>query len=378
MAYLFIAISIVILYWRAHTFRPQGIASLTSLRAFAAAIVFFLHYSDYYRADHPGVLSTLLRGGYEGVSVFFVLSGFLLTTSLLRDLKTASFDLWRYFIRRAARIYPLYFALLCMVYVVSPYFVHWQSLFLLQGFFPSVVFTGIPPAWTLTVEESFYFLLPAVILLCLKIGKSSGLALACLALMALGFALLALNLPDLIGSVQFMWSHTIFGRFPVFAIGIACAFLYERRKQYPIALLVVSAPLFVLFTCLSAVESEHPDFRLADMFVALAAGAIVLGLASDHRLTRFIGNRYFAYIGVISYALYLVQLTPFIGWLVPLTHSLPDLVAAYAIVTLCAMACYELIERPARAYILQRVGRRTPKSVVLPIKALSGNKPDAF
>ena len=378
MAYLFIAISIVILYWRAHTFRPQGIASLTSLRAFAAAIVFAVHFNKQYLLEYPGLLSKLTRGGIEGVNVFFVLSGFLLTVTLARDLKSGSFSVRQYFIRRVARIYPLYFALLFGVFLFAPDSVHPQNLFLLQGFYPSIVFSGIPTAWTLSVEECFYALLPIVLVSCLKLKPRIALPLWSAILLTAGLLVVALQIPFVLGSAQFAFALSIFGRFPIFAAGIACAFLYERKKQYSAALLIGSSALLFVIMWATAFEEYAPPFRITDYTAALAVGGIVLGLASDNRLTRFLGNRYFAYLGAISYALYLLQLTPMLSWLVPLTHSLPDLVAAYAIVTLCAMVCYELIERPARAYILQRVGRKTPESVVLPVQALSGNKPDAF
>lgn len=353
-----IPLAIIAVFLRARHFQPSGIAPLTSLRALAAAMVFFLHYSEQYRADHTHeLLSVFLRGGYEGVSVFFVLSGFLLTLSIRKELAAHTFNIRRYTLRRAARIYPLYYALLAMTAVLAPQMIHWQNIVLVQGYFPSVVFSGIPPAWTLTVEETFYLLLPLVIWLCAKVGKSNGIVLSCLTLIGLGFGLLALHVPDFLGTPLFLWSHTIFGRFPIFAIGIACAFFYEQRKHWPRALLGVSAVMFVAATCWSAVENERPNFRAADLFVGMAAGGLILGLASDNKLVRLFGNRYFAYLGVVSYALYLVQLTPLIALLMPLVHNLPDVLAVYAVATLFAMACYELIERPARTFILSRACR---------------------
>jgi len=368
MALIPIIAAIVLVIWRARQVEPQGIAPLTSLRGFAAGMVFALHFSENYRADHPDDrLASFLSGGYESVSVFFVLSGFLLTIAIRRDLRAQEFNLRQYFVRRAARIYPLYYVLLAITFLLSPQIVHWQNVLLIHAFFNSAVFQGIPPAWTLTIEESFYVLLPPAIWLCLKIGQSNGLVIWCLGLLGAGFFLVALHIPDFVISLQFMWSRTIFGRFPIFAIGVACAFLYEQRKQWPLSMLIVFIIALLSATCLSVLETLGLDFQLGDILVGLAAGGVILGLASDNRLTRFLGNRYFVYLGLISYALYLIHLSALMIWMLPLVHNVPDLIAAYAVATLLSIACYELIERPARAAILRRFGHNAALSPVTPV-----------
>jgi len=350
--------AIVLVIWRARQLEPQGIAPLTSLRAFAAAMVFVLHFIRDYGAHLPGVLPDIVGSGYEYVSVFFVLSGFLLTLAIRRDMQAHEFSVRQYLVRRIARIYPLYYALLATTFLLTPQMVHWQNALLIHSFFNSAIFQGMPPAWTLTIEESFYVLLPLVVWLCLKIGKSNGLVIWCLGLLAIGFLLVTLHIPDVIINLQFMWSRTIFGRFPIFAMGVACAFLYERRKQWPLVMLIVALISLVTSACFAVVETPGLDFRLADMVVGLAACGVVLGLTSDNRLTRFLGNRYFVYLGLISYALYLIHLSPLMIWIPSLVHSVPDLITAYAVATLLSMACYEFVERPARVAILRRFGQK--------------------
>jgi len=363
MALIPIIAAIVLVVWRARQLEPQGIAPLTSLRAFAAAMVFALHFSENYRADHPdNILTYFLSGGYEGVSVFFVLSGFLLTLAMLRDLKASAFNLRQYFVRRAARIYPLYYALLAATFLLAPQTVHWQHVLMIQGFFPETVLEGIPTSWTLTVEECFYVLLPIIIWTCLKAPWHEAVTLVGwgVSLFLIGLLLIELRIPGFLISVQYTWILTIFGRFPIFAVGIICAFLYKQHKQWPLALLICFTLLFFAAVYeTTSVENTRPNFRLAeDMVIGLAAGGMILGLASDNWLTRFLGNRYFVYLGLISYALYLLQLTPLMAWIPNLVHSLPDLIAAYAVATLLSMACYEFVERPARVAILRRFGQK--------------------
>jgi len=369
ISFILVPLTSLLVFLRARRLKLTGIAPLTSLRAFAAVIVFALHFTEGYRNEHPGFLSGFIHSGFEGVNIFFVLSGFLLTLVMLRDLKMHEFDVRRYFVRRAARIYPLYYALLFIVYLIVPSRTRWQDWLLIQGFFPSAIFSGITTAWTLTVEECFYVLLPLVVWSCVKFRWPIALTVWSIGLLVIGIIVTGLNIPDVLGSPEYAWSISIFGRFPIFAVGIACAFLYQHRKQWPIALLVGSAAILFAVMCGTALEVSTPQYRLSDLLTALAVGGIVLGLASENRLTRFLGNRYFVYLGMISYALYLIQLTPLMAWVRDLVHSVPDLAMAYAIATLFSMAFYDLVERPARIFILKHFSQVGSKQrLLLPVK----------
>lgn len=147
------------------------IASLTGLRAIAAGMVFFYHWLF----DTPQSWSLIPRAivahGYLGVAIFFALSGFLITVRYKDALRERRISYGHYLLKRFVRIYPLYLFVF-LVFVALPgrplgfapdsplrYFV---GLTLTQAFFPPLYLSGVSTAWTLTIEELFYFVAPGL------------------------------------------------------------------------------------------------------------------------------------------------------------------------------------------------------------------------
>src|SRR5438093_8039412 len=139
-------------------------AALTSLRFLAALLVFVYHFQP-----RSGVLKVVIGQGHVGVGLFFVLSGFLITLRYFPDRTRAEFRIGEYFLRRAARILPLYYT----VFILSLYLASGELSFagrlpewtLTQALFgESLHLLAIPTSWSLTVEECFYALAPLVFL----------------------------------------------------------------------------------------------------------------------------------------------------------------------------------------------------------------------
>jgi peptidoglycan/LPS O-acetylase OafA/YrhL len=110
----------------------------------------------------------LVRGGWTGVDLFFVLSGYLIGRQLWRELqRTQKIDVGRFMIRRGLRIWPLYYAVLAFTVLVVEAgrfgFGDWwpDALFLSNYIGPQVVHGG----WSLCVEEQFYLLAPVLLLI---------------------------------------------------------------------------------------------------------------------------------------------------------------------------------------------------------------------
>ncbi|RFP63341.1 acyltransferase [Hymenobacter lapidiphilus] len=152
----------------------QYFPALTGIRALAAYTVFLTHYNPFAEASWLGLL---LREGNSGVTVFFVLSGFLIATRYGQRVEMRREWIVDYFRNRFARIYPVYFlvtlATFVVLYLRPDYDLigRWagyttQDMVLVAGlnftltkaFFYPFVFTGIAQGWTLTVEECFYAL----------------------------------------------------------------------------------------------------------------------------------------------------------------------------------------------------------------------------
>ncbi len=158
----------------------RHIPALDGVRGLAISLVLMFHFTHW--SEGP---SQWLRTGWVGVDLFFVLSGFLIT-GLLLDTRDASNYFRSFYARRSLRIFPLYFGVLFAVFVVGP----WIGLGQLPGFHQLtdkqawfwtytsnfyVSITGrfdlhaswldLTHFWSLAVEEHFYLIWPAVVLL---------------------------------------------------------------------------------------------------------------------------------------------------------------------------------------------------------------------
>ncbi len=159
--------------------------ALDGLRALAVTMVFFAHYGG---GAHGGTLLRWfnvlrLRGG-SGVSIFFVLSGFLIT-GILYDTRNDSESFRRFFARRAVRIFPVYYLLFLVLALLTPFFHYqWKATHgwflvyagnLAANFDPSLyglpspnhpaASAGLSHLYSLCLEEQFYLLWPCAVFL---------------------------------------------------------------------------------------------------------------------------------------------------------------------------------------------------------------------
>lgn len=162
------------------------IPSLDGLRAISIFMVLIAHALFSYHGEHR-VGWSYLGNGDLGVSIFFVISGFLITTLLLREFeKNGDISLRHFYLRRALRILPPFYTFLLAVLIV--WHLGWitsdcrswsSSLFFVRDYMlPGDWYTG--HSWSLSIEEQFYLLWPAALVF---LGRRRGLALA-LALIA--------------------------------------------------------------------------------------------------------------------------------------------------------------------------------------------------
>ena len=178
---------------------PSSIAALDGLRGLAIAGVLACHFSNAWPGQGPldRVVSVGLGLGWAGVDLFFVLSGFLITGILVDGLGARGW--WRGFlVRRALRIFPVYYLALALFGLFGPAlglidpwtFGRWGAWYWAYlGNWAYVARQVIPPLshfWSLAVEEQFYLLWPLVVLLARR-----RLALVTAALVLLGPALRA-------------------------------------------------------------------------------------------------------------------------------------------------------------------------------------------
>lgn len=354
--------------------------ALTGLRALAAYLVFAHHYPPAPElVGRP--LFLMLREGRIGVAVFYTLSGFLIAWTYWDKAQSAQ-PFWRdYTVKRVARIQPLYLSLLCLAYGAGRVVNHvWPSAFetalnitLLKGFFDEYKFSGIAPAWSLTVEECFYFLAPLLFVLIRRTGFAfTQLLIWCTA----GVAWLVgsrVGFHGLFGNAQFVGEYTFFGRSLEFIVGIYCARWLHRHQQIgtketrslPVQTFV---GFFGVLVCLGFMgflsESEwfpftigqrtfHPAGILINNFVLpFFIGFLLLGLTREISiLKRLLSSRFFGLLGRSSYAFYLIQFGfPATLLAVLLRSNLIYFVA----VNVLAILAYLYLEHPANLWIRRK------------------------
>ena len=369
--------------------KKDQFAALTSLRFLAALLVFVYHFQP-----RSGVLKVVIGQGHVGVGLFFVLSGFLITLRYFPDQARGEFRVGEYFLRRAARILPLYYT----VFILSQYLASGGLSFadrlpewtLTQALFgESLHLFVIPTSWSLTVEECFYAVAPLVFLAIAAAQRRAprrpmiaaaaalfGLTVLLFAAGATIWTILNGRGPGFLRDPEKVALHTLFGRFWDFAVGAFAALLFaspygERWRRIlgrPIpALLATCGAVALIVTAqwgmYEAGGVDGPRWAGAwswDLLLPVAAASLVVSLTSSgNPIARLLSLSPFVYLGKVSYALYLVQLTPIGKGLfyrvLPRTDDLA-LLALYLGITAVSAILYELVEEPARRLILRMGG----------------------
>lgn len=267
-----------------------------------------------------------LSGGL-GVNVFFVLSGFLITTLAVREeRKKGRVSLGAFYVRRTMRIFPLYYFALG-VYAALIYLTSWSAS-LRENFtsaLPSYLlyFQEVPFArdviaagraspfahsWTLGIEEKFYLVWPLIGFVVCRNRASFRLAIA----VALCILLATTQSVNRLGAPVSEWSLN-FLLFPYSQILCGCvlALVLDRpegfRRLQALGSPIGTALTLVVFALLQLAYHPYaqaiPEIVLLHTLAATAlVGCLVLG---ENRLTRFLGSRPLLFLGRLSYGMYL-------------------------------------------------------------------------
>jgi peptidoglycan/LPS O-acetylase OafA/YrhL len=290
--------------------------SLDGLRAFSILGVVWFH-TWYITSYYPALrVIPVLHLGEFGVHVFFGISGFLITTLLLREQERyGAISLRDFYIRRALRIWPVYYATLAFYVALVLLTEHGSErgrMFFacLPGFltytftwFPAKLTSGVifNFAWSLSTEEQFYCFWPAMLRF-LRGGKAALVMCALIAAhLGARYGFLAGVLPhdSLIGRV--IGSIAV----PICLGALLAQALHTQsgfRMFYPVLGGKWSAPAMAALLLASLIPAE-PVWPLAWLAVALLVGACVI--REDNGLAAVLRFRPLAFIGVVSYGMYL-------------------------------------------------------------------------
>ena len=293
----------------------DSIASLTSLRFFAALYVLVFHSGAGFVGKAVPALSfleTFLGNGYLGVTFFFVLSGFILAHVYDGRLRGRG-DLGRFAMARFARIYPVYLLGLLLVLPLILEAPSWRSLpqfVLLQYWAPLADLTALDntnfPGWSLSVEMAFYILFPLILWSFSRLGLR-GLKVATLSACAL---ILALRLPSLNVEVAppVAWLNYVpfmLLRAPEFIFGAGLGLLYHRQPKLFQSRWLTAATVAAILAVLVTVASPWAAPIAATLFGVLIAAVAV---NRDTLAARMLSNRLLLLGGGASYSLYILQM----------------------------------------------------------------------
>ncbi|MFZ4603727.1 MAG: acyltransferase family protein [Caulobacterales bacterium] len=336
--------------------RPE----IDALRGYAILAVLLFH------ADIP-----FFSGGFVGVDVFFVISGFLITRLILTDLSTRSFSFGQFFLRRARRLAPALLATVALTFIASAVLLSPQRLERMAasaiyaiGFVSNIGFWSergyfdteaeLKPllhTWSLAVEEQFYLFWPLLLLLAERLRRSVNKAAVTPAVLitaaVLSFASCLWMMQKDIDAAFFLTPFRVFE----FALGGLVVFL-DRGVRLGGALkeLVATAGLaLIAWSCLTY-GPGLPFPGLAALPPCLGA-AFALWAGWPKFLGPVFYSRPMRWLGIISYSLYLVH-WPIISLAKYYLAAPLDLFAQLALIAASIAAAFILwrfVERPFRA-----------------------------
>ncbi len=374
-------------------YRPD----IDGLRAIAILSVVLFH-----------AFPTFTRGGFVGVDVFFVISGYLISGIVFKGLRHGGFSFGSFYVHRARRIFPALVLVLAATYVFGWFWllpdefarlgqhmaagaVFVQNLVLWResGYFDTA--SELKPLlhlWSLAIEEQFYLIYPLAIWLLWRTGTNVLVALILVGLLSFGVNLRSLA-DDPVGG--FFLPHARFWELMVGGIGAYVAAAGRQRPRakgdvapgiglachrYAGSLKNCVAWMGLLLILLS-VFGLHRDARFPGWWALLpVTGAIALIMAGPSAWVNrtILSNRWLVFLGLISYPLYLWH------WpLLSLAHlvsgqspAVGGRVALVLLAMLLAWLTYQLVERPIRFGARQRAWALTLTGLLVVLGGLGG------
>lgn len=315
-------------------------------------------------AYHTGM--GILPGGFVGVDVFFVISGYLITSILLGEMRDGRYTIAGFYERRMLRLFPALFAMLATT-VTAAWLVLFPAdleefgqtlratvLFLSNlhfvfsyGYFAEAAEANpLLHTWSLAVEEQFYILFPPVLYLAFRYGRVGALII-CMAL--LSFAV-TLGFAPLDPERAFFLPH--FRAWELLLGAALAARLVPGPRSERLAGLVGLAGLSAIAVSVVTLDrgvEAAPALWLMPV-VAGTAALIWAGDRSGNVASRLLGLRPAVFVGLISYSLYLWHWPVFVFWKALVAEEL----TAVAALGLCllsiaiATASWRFVEQPGR------------------------------
>lgn len=331
---------------------------LDGLRGIAVLLVLWAHFPPDLGGQAVSVMNRVVQPGYLGVDIFFVLSGFLITRILLYGRDNQK-PLGNFLIRRALRIFPIYYLLIVLLLFIAPgEYLAWCASYL-SNFVFSFDYTPNPMrhTWSLCVEEHFYMIWPLFIYFAPRdtirpiaiAVVLSGMVLAVLASIYYG----KLPLYEMLyrGTPFRMTSLALGGLFALYepSVGIGTS----RPWRFAVTFFLPAAVLLAV-----AASLDNPWKQSVKMIgFALMSSSIFMAALGSHTLgpkvARVLSKGPLAYAGRISYGIYLYHFPLFysLGLIdTEAQHTASTTLLGVVLTFAVATASFYLLERPILRY----------------------------
>ena len=350
-----------------------NIDPLTGFRFVAAMMVFFSHYAI------PGLSGTALRmtlSGYAGVTLFFVLSGFVIAYNYLErfEARMTVGNVGEYLAARFARVYPLYLGFIVLGWLVQGHpGIPWAHLLAIQTWSPDaeLAFSLNGPAWSIGVEVFLYLAFLPLVPLVVRSGVLSSLRR-----LQMATALVALAM--VCAAAYFTWNgqnalppqdpasgHRWLYRMPAtrlgdFLLGIFGAVYFMRFAKADRASVrrwgYVTLLAAIMLLVFMAIPKNYRSAFSWDVAYALPSIVAIIGLAINQQtlISRVLSSPALILLGEASYALYLVHVPvgPLrFGGAGGLAVEFALYVIFVAMVISLAIGLHIAIEKPARKWV---------------------------
>ncbi|WCT13735.1 acyltransferase family protein [Mucilaginibacter jinjuensis] len=345
--------------------------SLYPLRFLAALTVVLYHYTPK-SIQHD--INFIIKNGNEAVNFFFFISGFVMVLANGNFLKdgSATFSKWDFYVKRLARIYPLYlFAIIALAifhYLIRPIdtnTVKYRLIFETLGI-QRWLYAGSfnYPGWTLSSEFFFYAFFPFTFVLMKKdyrYYKKLVIAYFVLALIITGILFKIEHHEGLSPAIKkitsILYLHPIF-KISIFLLGTICGKVFIDNKisffQKPLnSVLCVCFCFLIIFFTKQLLPIDH--YLLNGGILAIAYFLLVLAITSfDKTKTPFFNNKFIIMSGEISYGIYILQYPVYIyftSFIRPITDSLSLSIFVVVLISVSIITYYS-IELPVKNLIL--------------------------
>ncbi|WP_105887430.1 acyltransferase family protein [Haemophilus influenzae] len=344
-------------------YRPE----IDGLRAIAVISVIIYHLNENW-----------LSGGFLGVDIFFVISGFLITGIIITEIQQNSFSLKQFYTRRIKRIYPAFITVMALVsFIASVIFIYNDfnklrktielAIAFLSNFYPGLTQgyfdlsaneNPVLHIWSLAVEEQYYLIFPLILILAYK--KFREIKVLFIITLILFFILLATSFVSANFYKEVLHQPNIYYlsnlRFPELLVGSLLAIYHnlsnkvQLSKQVNNILAILSTLL--LFSCLFLMNNDIAYIPGITLILPCIFTALIIHTTSQNNIVKLcLSNKAIVFIGKISYSLYLYHWI-FIAFAYYITGEKQinnQSIAIVIVLTIIfSVLSYYLIEQPIR------------------------------